>query len=40
MTVFRIRSIPFEPLLGFTNYSAQMLSMMSRCAVRMFKVQG
>ena len=44
-----VRSIFFEPLVGFTNNSAQMSSMMSRCALRMFdkgrfkvkvKVQG
>ena len=33
---FRVRSISFEPLVGFTNNFAQMLSMMSRCAVPMF----
>ena len=33
---FRVRSISFEPLVGFTNNFAQMLSMMRRCAVPMF----
>jgi len=28
MTVFRVRSIFFEPLVGFTNYFAQMSAMM------------
>jgi len=32
----RVRSISIEPQVGFTNNSAQMSSMMSRCAVRMF----
>jgi len=36
MTVFRVRSISFEPLVGLTNNTAQMSSMMSSCAVRMF----
>ena len=36
MTVFRVRSISFEPLVGFTNNFAQMSSMMRRCAVPMF----
>jgi len=46
MTVFCVRSISFEPLVGFTNNFAQMLSitnyfaqmsaMMGRCAVPMF----
>jgi len=36
MTVFRIRSISFEPLVGFTNNFAQMSIMMRRCAVSMF----
>ena len=36
MTVFRVRSISFEPLVGFTNNFAQMSSMMRRCAVSMF----
>jgi len=36
MTVFGVCSISFEPLVGFTNYSTQMQSMMSRCAVLMF----
>ena len=31
-----VRSISFEPLVEFTNNSAQMLSMMRRCAVPMF----
>jgi len=35
-TVFCVRTISFEPLVGFSNYSAQMSSMISRCAVRMF----
>jgi len=36
MAVFGVCSVSFEPLVGFTNYSAQMPSMMSRCAVQMF----
>ena len=36
MTVFRVRSISFEPLVGFTNNVAQMSSMMRQCAVPMF----
>jgi len=36
MTVFRVHSISFEPLVGFTNNFAQMSSMMRRCAVLMF----
>jgi len=36
MTVFRVHSISFEPLVGFTNNFAQMSSMMGRCAVPMF----
>jgi len=36
MTVFRVRSISFEPLVGFTNNFAQMSSMMRWCAVPMF----
>jgi len=36
MTVFRVRSLSFEPLVGFTNYFEQMLAMMGRCAVPMF----
>jgi len=33
---FCVRLISFEPLVGFTNISAQMSSMMSQCAVLMF----
>ena len=33
---FRVRSISFRPLVGFTNNFAQMSSMMRRCAVPMF----
>ena len=33
---FRVRSISFEPLVGFTNNFAQMSIMMRRCAVLMF----
>ena len=33
---FHVRSISFEPLVGFTNNFAQMSSMMRRCAVCMF----
>jgi len=33
---FHVRSISFEPLVGFTNNFAQMSSMMRRCAVPMF----
>ena len=36
MTVFRVRSISFEPLVGFTNYFAQMSAMIERFAVPMF----
>jgi len=36
MTVFRVRSTSVEPLVGFTNYFAQMSAMMRRCAVPMF----
>ena len=36
MTVFRVRSISFEPMEGFTNNFAQMSSMMRRCAVLRF----
>ena len=36
MTVFRVRSISFEPIGGFTNIFVQMSSMMRRCAVPMF----
>jgi len=36
MTVFRVSSISFEPLVGFTNNFAQMSSMMRRCAVPRF----
>jgi len=36
MIVFHVRSISFEPLVGFTNNFAQMSSMMRRCAVSMF----
>jgi len=32
----RVRSISFEPLVGFTNNFAQMSSMLRRCAVPMF----
>jgi len=33
---FLVRSISFEPLVGFTNNFAQMSSMIRRCAVSMF----
>jgi len=36
ITVFRVRSISFEPLVVFTNYFAHMSAMMGRCAVPMF----
>jgi len=36
MTVFRVRAVSFEPLVGFTNNFAQMSSMIRRCAVLMF----
>jgi len=36
ITVFRVRSISFEPLVGFTNHFAHMSCMMRRCAVPMF----
>ena len=32
----RVRSISFEPMVGFTNNFAQMSSMMRQCAVPMF----
>ena len=37
LTVFRVRSISFEPLVGFTNNFTQMSSMIKRCAVPMFE---
>jgi len=36
ITAFRFRSISFEPVMECCNNSAQMSSMMRRCAVRMF----
>jgi len=33
---FRVCSISFEPLVGFTNNFAQMSSMMRQCAVPLF----
>jgi len=36
MTVFWVRSLSFEPLVGFTNYFPEMLAMITRCAVSMF----
>ena len=33
---FRIRSISFEPLVGFTNNLPEMLAIMRQCAVPMF----
>jgi len=36
MTVFHVGSISFEPLVGYTNYSAQMSRMMRWCAVPIF----
>jgi len=36
MTVFHVGPISFEPLVGFTNCSAQMSRMMRWCAVPMF----
>jgi len=36
MTVFYVCSVSFEPLVGFSNNSSQMSSMMSWCAMRMF----
>jgi len=36
MTVFGVRSLSFEPLVGFTNNFPEMLAMMGRCAVPMF----
>jgi len=35
-TIYRVRSISFEPLVEFTNNSAQMSSIISRRAVHMF----
>jgi len=40
MTVFRVRSISFEPLVGFTSNFAQMSARMGRCAVPMFDQGG
>ena len=40
MTVFRVRSISFELLVGLTNYFAQMSAMLWRCAVPMFDQVG
>jgi len=36
ITLFHVGSISFEPLVGFTNNSAQMSRMMIWCAVPMF----
>ena len=36
MTVFRVRFIPFEPLVGLTNNFAQISAMLRRCVVPMF----
>jgi len=36
MTLFLVRSISFESLVGFSNNMAQMSSMMRRYAVHMF----
>jgi len=36
LTILCVRSISFEALVWFTNHSAQMPSMMSRCAVGLF----
>jgi len=36
VTVFHVGSISFEPLVGFTNYSAQMSRMLRWCAVPIF----
>ena len=36
MTVFCVRFISFEPLVGFINYFAKMSAMMGLCAVPMF----
>jgi len=36
-SLLRFRCIVFEPLVGLTNYSAQMSGMKSRCAVGMFE---
>jgi len=35
MTVFCVRSISFEPLVGLTNNLAQMSAMLGRCTVPM-----
>jgi len=35
-TVFRVRSISFDPLVGLINNFAQLSSMMRRCAVPRF----
>ena len=35
MTVFHVRSISFEPLVGFTNNFPKMLALMRQCAVPM-----
>jgi len=36
MSVFRVRSISFEPLVELTNNFAQMSAMLRQCAVPMF----
>jgi len=36
MTVFRVRSISFEPLVVFTNNFARMLAILRRCAMLTF----
>jgi len=36
MTVFCVRSLSFEPLVGFTNNFPEMLAVMKLCAVPMF----
>ena len=36
MTVFPVRFISFEPLVGLTNKFSQMSAMLRRCAVPMF----
>jgi len=37
MTVFRVRSISFELLVGFTNNFARMSAIRRRCAMLMFE---
>jgi len=40
MTVFRVRFISFEPLVGLTENFVQMSAMLRQCAVPMFDQVG